>query len=103
MRRPALFVSIFFTVLAVMPFAAPSPADDASIVHVLNRIGYGPRPSDVERVRQLGIQAYIEQQLHPERITDEGIEARLDRMTTLTLSTNELLERYHQPNVQARR
>jgi uncharacterized protein (DUF1800 family) len=103
MRKPAVFVPILVAALAVMPFAAPSPADDASLVHVLNRIGYGPRPADVERVRQLGIQEYIEQQLHPERIADEGMGARLDRLTTLTLSTSELLERYQQPNVQARR
>jgi uncharacterized protein (DUF1800 family) len=103
MRRPAGFVPILVAALAVMPSAAPSPADDASIVHVLNRIGYGPRPADVERVRQVGIQEYIEQQLHPERIADEGMQARLDGMTTLTLSTSELLERYQQPNAQARR
>jgi uncharacterized protein (DUF1800 family) len=103
MRRPAVFVTILVAALAVMPSAAPSPADDASIVHVLNRIGYGPRPSVVERVRQVGIQEYIEQQLHPERIADGGMQARLDRMTTLTLSTSELLERFQQPNVQARR
>jgi uncharacterized protein (DUF1800 family) len=103
MRRPAVFVPILVAALAVMPSAAPSPADDASIVHVLNRIGYGPRPADVERMRQLGIQEYIQQQLHPERIADEGMQARLDGMTTLTLSTSELLERYQQPNAQARR
>jgi uncharacterized protein (DUF1800 family) len=102
MRRPALFVPILVAALAVMPSAAPSPADDASIVHVLNRIGYGPRPADVERVRQLGIQEYIEQQLHPERIADGGMQPRLDRLTTLTLSTSELLERYQQPAQQAR-
>ncbi len=72
-------------------------------MHVLNRIGYGPRPSDLERVRQRGIQEYIEEQLHPERIADEGVQARLAGMTTLTLSTSELLERYQQPALQARR
>ena len=103
MRRPAVFVPILVAALAVMPSAAHSPADDAAIVHVLNRIGYGPRLADVERVRQGGIQEYIERQLHPERIADEGMQARLDGMTTLGLSTSDLLERYQQPAVQARR
>jgi uncharacterized protein (DUF1800 family) len=103
MRRPANFVPILVAALAVMSSAAPSPADDAAIVHVLNRIGYGPRPTDVERVRELGIQAYIEQQLHPERIADEGLRARLGGMATLNLSTSDLLERYQRPAVQARR
>ena len=103
MRKPVLVVPLIVAGLAVMPSAAPAPADDAAIVHVLNRIGYGPRPSDLERVRQLGIQGYIEEQLHPERIADEGVQARLAGMTTLTLSTSELLERYQQPALQARR
>ena len=39
-----------------------------TIVHVLNRIAFGPRPGDVERVQALGLQRYIDEQLHPERI-----------------------------------
>ena len=103
MRRPGVLVPLFVAALAVWPSAAPAPATEASIVHVLNRIGYGPRPGDIERVRRIGIDAYIDQQLHPERIRDEGMQARLDGMTTLLLSTSELLERYQQPALQARR
>src|SRR5258708_39474021 len=55
----------------------PSSPDDKTILHVLNRIGYGARPGDVERVRQRGLTEYIEQQLHPERIADTGMTARL--------------------------
>ena len=51
---------------------APDQAGDKAIVHVLNRIGFGPRPGDVERVRAIGLQRYIDQQLHPERIADPG-------------------------------
>jgi uncharacterized protein (DUF1800 family) len=35
---------------------------------VLNRLGYGPRPGDVERVKQMGVQRYIDSQLNPESI-----------------------------------
>jgi hypothetical protein len=45
--------------------AVPSKPDDKTILHVLNRIGYGARAGDVERVRQVGLAAYIDQQLHP--------------------------------------
>src|SRR5262245_42341824 len=99
--RIVLVPIVTAAVLGAMPSAAPAPADDDAIVHVLNRIGYGPRPSDVERVRQLGIQEYIEQQLHPERLADDGMPARLEGMTTLRLSTSDLLERYQQPAIQA--
>ena len=53
-----------------LPAAAPAPASDQAIVHVLNRIGFGPRPGDVEKVRAVGLQRYIDEQLHPERIAD---------------------------------
>src|SRR5688500_455137 len=48
--------------------AAPPPADDAAIVHVLNRIGFGAAPGDIERVRAEGLHTYIERQLEPERL-----------------------------------
>ncbi len=51
--------------------AVPAHPDNKTIIHVLNRIGFGPRPGDVERVRAMGLQTYIEQQLHPDRIPDD--------------------------------
>ncbi|MCS6803108.1 MAG: DUF1800 domain-containing protein [Chloroflexota bacterium] len=51
---------------------APAPAKPPVEVIVLNRIAFGPRPGDVERVRAMGIAAYIEEQLHPETI-DESL------------------------------
>src|SRR5262249_10053329 len=39
--------------------------EDQRIVHVLNRLGYGPRAGDVERVKRIGLDKYIDQQLHP--------------------------------------
>ena len=50
--------------------AVPARPDDKTIIHVLNRIGFGPRPGDVERVRAIGLQAYIDQQLHPNAYED---------------------------------
>ncbi len=52
--------------------AVPANPDDRAIAHVLNRLGFGPAPGDIERVRGIGLAAYIEQQLHPERIADEA-------------------------------
>ena len=44
--------------------------DDATISHVLNRLTFGPREGDVDRVRRVGLASWIDQQLHPERIED---------------------------------
>ena len=48
----------------------PDSRDDAAITHVLNRLTFGPRPGDVEKVRAIGLASWIDQQLHPERIDD---------------------------------
>jgi uncharacterized protein (DUF1800 family) len=78
--------------------AAPAvPADDATIVHVLNRLGYGPRPGDVDAVRRLGVPAWIERQLHPGSIPDPAIEQRLTALKTLDLSSSALLQGYELP------
>ena len=66
-------------------------ADSASIaeslpplgVIALNRMGFGPRPGDVDDFLALGtndqarLEAYVELQLHPESIDDTGLEDRL--------------------------
>jgi uncharacterized protein (DUF1800 family) len=73
--------------------AAPLPQAAASIsaeLIALNRIGYGPRPAnssltsdpasfpgDLARVQQLGLDAYIEQQLNPETIDDSFCESKI--------------------------
>ena len=83
--------------------AAAIPNDDKTIVHVLNRIGFGPRPGDIEKVRATGLQAYIDQQLRPEGIPDGSMEARLAGLVTLGLSSREISEQFAQPVMQARR
>src|ERR1035438_5476070 len=37
---------------------------DQQIVHVLNRLTFGPRPGDIEEVRRIGVDKWIDQQLH---------------------------------------
>ena len=81
----------------------PAKADAKTVIHVLNRIGFGPRPGDVERVQEMGLANYIDQQLHPERIADEAMAARLSEFTTLTMSTRELSEKYYQPALELRK
>ena len=37
-------------------------------VHVLNRVAFGPKPGDIERVSKMGVQNYLDEQLRPERL-----------------------------------
>jgi uncharacterized protein (DUF1800 family) len=73
---------------------------DEAILHALNRLAYGPRPGDVERVRQMGLAQWIDQQLNPNGIEDRAVEARLEQFPTLRMSTAKLLEEYPQPKQQ---
>jgi uncharacterized protein (DUF1800 family) len=70
---------------------------DEAIVHALNRLAYGPRPGDVEHVRQMGLEKWIEQQLNPGSIDDKALEARLTKYPTLMMSPVRLQEMYPQP------
>jgi len=83
--------------------AVPGKPDDRTIVHVLNRLGFGAAPGDIERVRSMGLKAYIDQQLQPERIADSGMSARLAAFETLSKSTREMAEEYFIPAQMARR
>src|SRR6266850_966056 len=77
---------------------ATSLTEEQRIVHVLNRLGYGPRPGDVERVRQMGLAAYVERQLDPARIPDDRVEAAVQAFPALTMSVPELLQSYLEPD-----
>jgi uncharacterized protein (DUF1800 family) len=68
----------------------PEAANRDEIVHVLNRITFGPRPGDVEAVQKMGLQTYIEQQLHPETIDDSAVEERLAGFDLLQMSPEQL-------------
>src|SRR3954471_12903469 len=68
--------------------------DDQTIVHVLNRIGFGPRPGDLEKVRALGVGGCIEQQLHPERIADAAMNEHLADLPTLRMSSRQISEQF---------
>jgi len=71
--------------------------EDQRILHVLNRLGFGARPGDIERVKTMGLEQYINQQLAPEKINDDVATAKLKNHSTLNMSTAELYEKYPQP------
>ena len=57
---------------------ANTPMDEQKrALHALNRLAFGPRPGDVERVTAMGVDKWIDQQLHPDKIDDHALDARL--------------------------
>ena len=63
-------------------------------VHALNRLTFGPRPGDVERVTQMGVDKWIELELHPDKIDDSALDARLAPFRTLRMGTKEIVENF---------
>src|SRR2546421_7843443 len=99
----ALLTSIFAGIVGAQNMSAGSAkgssrlTEDQRVLHVLNRLGFGARPGDVERVKAMGVDKYIELQLNPDKIDDSASEAKLQNLETLRMSTAELYERYPQP------
>lgn len=87
-------------VLKGLPVTELSP--DEAIQHALNRLAYGPRPGDVERIRQMGLARWIDQQLNPRSIDDRAVDARLNIYPTLTMSSAQLMAEYPNPKQAAK-
>jgi uncharacterized protein (DUF1800 family) len=77
--------------------------EDEAILQALNRLGFGPRPGDLERVKERGLQKWVDRQLHPDSIDDSALDARLERFPTLKMSSAKLLDEFPEPQAAARR
>jgi uncharacterized protein (DUF1800 family) len=71
---------------------ASSAGDPRRALHALNRLTFGPRPGDVQLVMAMGVEQWVDLQLHPERIDDSALNARLERFRTLRMSGREIAE-----------
>jgi uncharacterized protein (DUF1800 family) len=84
-----------------LPITELTPEE--AIQHALNRLAYGPRPGDVERIKQMGLAKWIDLQLNPNSIDDKAVEARLENYSTLRMSTAKLIDEYPQPKQAAKK
>ena len=94
---------VFRPALALVPLAAHGDKkpgkmkEEQRIAHVLSRLTFGARPGDFERVKTMGIDAFINQQLDPEAIENGGVIAKLKRLPTLNMATPVIIEQYTPP------
>jgi uncharacterized protein (DUF1800 family) len=108
-RKIVRFLCIAFLLPLAGVTAAPPPSqiparpDDKTIVHVLNRLGFGPAPGDIERVRRMGLEKYINGQLHPDTLADSRMTERLTGLDTLAMSSRDLAQAYFVPALMERR
>jgi len=101
---------ILTTAVALVAFTGVTASTDTHqldqrqrALHALNRLAFGPRPGDVDKVLKDGVDVWIEQQLNPERIPDRAVEARLQPYETLRMSESDVVTKFYVPIVQARR
>jgi hypothetical protein len=105
MNRRTFLASIGAGVLASTPllramasdnlpeFLRFSSAERDNTAHFLNRVAFGARPGDAEKVRQMGFEAYIEQQMNPDAIWNMDCLRRLGNYFTLDMTGRELFDR----------
>lgn len=105
LTRPKLAVAF---VLLLLAFAAPlapgrkkdKPSPPSQMdqrkraLHALNRLTFGPRPGDVQRVMAMGVDKWIDAQLYPAKIDDSALETRLAPLLTLRMDTREIVESF---------
>ncbi len=68
---------------------------DEQILHALDRLTFGPRPGDIERLKKMGLKKWIDLQLHPERIPENpDLEAKLEPLESLRMTPMEAVRHY---------
>ena len=104
MKQASRFIALGTILLLVTAVAGPDAklTERQRALHALNRLGFGPRPGQVDKVLETGLDTWIEQQLHPDRIPDRAVDARLQQYPTLQMSDQQIWDRYYVPVQQAR-
>src|SRR5207237_9114286 len=106
-RVAALSVAAFgISIYAAKTSPATAPAfaahisNDQKIIHALNRLTFGPRPEDIETVKEMGLRKWIDRQLHPDRIAENPVlEAKLAPLDTLRMTPAEMARNYPPPQL----
>jgi uncharacterized protein (DUF1800 family) len=71
---------------------ASSSGEQRRALHALNRLTFGPRHGDLQEVMAVGVDQWIDLQLHPDKIDDSALASRLEPLRTLRMSAKELAE-----------
>jgi uncharacterized protein (DUF1800 family) len=97
MSRRQLCLAALLSLLAAVSLYAkkqkPSRAanDPKHALHALDRLTFGPRPGDVQAVMAMGVDKWIDLQLHPDKIDNTAMQSRLAAYRTLQMSTHEMV------------
>src|ERR1700677_651557 len=116
MKTSSTFLApVLCGILLALPAAAkpkkPKPSNDSKlfqkklskdeqILHALDRLTFGPRPGDINRVKRLGLKKWMDQQLHPDRMDENPVlEARLQALESLRMTPLQAVQHYPTPQM----
>jgi uncharacterized protein (DUF1800 family) len=86
-----LVLSVFILLAVINPVQADSQPVDPKILHIINRLSFGPRPGDITKVEHIGIEAYIQEQLTPEQIVEPAsLSVQLSQLDALAMTPVQL-------------
>ncbi len=68
-------------------------------LHALHRLTFGPRPGELNAVLAKGLDAWMEDQLHPESVDDSALNSRLAAYATTRMSLKQMAELFPSDNV----
>ena len=74
------------------PVVAPSTSEEEFIIAALKRITFGPLPEEIERAKQIGFAAFVEEQLAPQTVDDSALAQHISHLTALDMPASELAE-----------
>ncbi len=73
---------------------------DQRILHALDRLAFGPRPGDVTAVKKMGLNKWIDLQLHPEQIPESPeLSRRLQPLESLRMTQADTVAEYPPPQL----
>jgi uncharacterized protein (DUF1800 family) len=72
----------------------PELSDHDRALHALERLTFGPRPGDLERVLSVGVSQWIDQQLNPASISNSLLDSRLSGYRSLRMQPRELAQAF---------
>lgn len=79
--------------------AATKLSEQQRALHALNRLTFGPRPGDLQKVMAVGVDDWVEQQLHPDEINNSALDAKLNPFRTLRMQTRDLVQTFPTNNM----
>ncbi|MBV8118646.1 MAG: DUF1800 domain-containing protein [Alphaproteobacteria bacterium] len=97
-KRYQGILAALWLLITVPALPAAAADSDAQVLHVLNRLAFGPNADDFAYVKMIGVERYIAEQLDPAAITEPiELRFRLAQLTTFGLGAVALRQFYGPP------